>query len=324
MTWRRSSTACRATSAFYADLPTLRISTGWTSPGDLKTDGFAEQSWPSDPVSVVRTRQRNRCGLITSQQPGPRARRPEIRAGTADGRPPARFTVWRPGPRRRAAAAPAIAGRGGGGRHLARVVTEYPGRVPQRPPGPAKAIGAEVRRGTYDVVVDGERAGSVEMNHTIEIPVEPGRHTLQVRNGRNSSSTQTFDAAEEEIVAFRCTGNRPSTRRLILDRQRDQDWDCNQASLDEAAGRRGRLQAAGALTAQRRDLVRRWPPSGPHWPAILTCQPRSVWPKTAAARLPASSAPSWDCGKRRRQRTEASQSPVSRRAAVCARYGRSS
>jgi hypothetical protein len=71
-----------------------------------------------------------------------------------------------------------------------------------------KAIGAEVRRGTYDVVVDGERIGSVEMNHTIEIPVEPGRHTLQVRNGRNSSSTQTFDAAEEEIVAFRCTGKR--------------------------------------------------------------------------------------------------------------------
>ena len=71
-----------------------------------------------------------------------------------------------------------------------------------------KAIGAEVRRGPYDVVVDGERAGSVEMNHTIEIPVEPGRHTLQVRNGRNSSSTQTFEAAGEEIVSFRCTGKR--------------------------------------------------------------------------------------------------------------------
>jgi hypothetical protein len=71
-----------------------------------------------------------------------------------------------------------------------------------------KAIGAEVRRGTYDVVVDGERAGSVDMNDTIEIPVEPGRHTLQVRNGRNSSSTETFDAAEGEIVAFRCTGKR--------------------------------------------------------------------------------------------------------------------
>jgi hypothetical protein len=71
-----------------------------------------------------------------------------------------------------------------------------------------KAIGAEVRRGTYDVVVDGERIGSVEMNNTIELSVEPGRHTLQVRNGRNLSSTQTFDAAEGEIVAFRCTGKR--------------------------------------------------------------------------------------------------------------------
>src|ERR1700730_9212206 len=72
--------------------------------------------------------------------------------------------------------------------------------------GAHKAIGAEVRRGTYDVVVDGERVGSVEMNDTIEIPVEPGRHTLQVRDGRKSSSTETFDAAEGEIVAFRCTG----------------------------------------------------------------------------------------------------------------------
>ena len=71
-----------------------------------------------------------------------------------------------------------------------------------------KAIGAEVRRRPYDVVVDGERVGSVEMNRTIEIPVQPGRHTLQVRSGRDSSSTETFDAAEDEIVAFRCTGKR--------------------------------------------------------------------------------------------------------------------
>ncbi len=69
-----------------------------------------------------------------------------------------------------------------------------------------KAIGAEIRRGTYDVLVDGERVGSVEMNDTYETPVEPGRHTLQVRNGRNSSRTKTFDAAEGEPIAFRCTG----------------------------------------------------------------------------------------------------------------------
>jgi hypothetical protein len=69
-----------------------------------------------------------------------------------------------------------------------------------------KAIGAEVRRGTYDIVVDGQPVGSIEMNDTFEIPIEPGRHTLQVRSGRNSSRTQTFDAAESQTVAFRCTG----------------------------------------------------------------------------------------------------------------------
>jgi hypothetical protein len=71
-----------------------------------------------------------------------------------------------------------------------------------------KAMGAEVRRGAYDVVADGDRVGSVEMNGSIEIPIEPGRHTLQVRDGRKSSSTETFDAAEGEILAFRCTGKR--------------------------------------------------------------------------------------------------------------------
>ena len=52
------------------------------------------------------------------------------------------------------------------------------------------SIGAEVRRRTYDVVVDGEQVGAVDMNDTIEIPLEPGRHSLQVRDGRKSSSTR--------------------------------------------------------------------------------------------------------------------------------------
>ena len=67
-----------------------------------------------------------------------------------------------------------------------------------------KTIGAEVRRGAYDVLVDGRRAGSVEMNETIETPVEPGRHTLQLRYGRYSSRIAAFDAAEGQVVAFRC------------------------------------------------------------------------------------------------------------------------
>jgi hypothetical protein len=71
-----------------------------------------------------------------------------------------------------------------------------------------KSIGVEVRRGTYEIVVDGERAGSVEMNKTAEIPVEAGRHTVQVRNGRNASRPQTFAANDGETIAFRCTGKR--------------------------------------------------------------------------------------------------------------------
>jgi len=69
-----------------------------------------------------------------------------------------------------------------------------------------KSIGVEVRRGPYDVVVDGHSAGSLEMNRTLEIPVEAGRHTVQIRSGRKSSRTQTFVAAENQTVAYRCTG----------------------------------------------------------------------------------------------------------------------
>ena len=69
-----------------------------------------------------------------------------------------------------------------------------------------KAIGAEVRRGAYDVLLDGARVGSVEMNETFTTPIEAGQHTVQVRSGRNSSPTKDFDAADGEVVAFRCTG----------------------------------------------------------------------------------------------------------------------
>jgi len=71
-----------------------------------------------------------------------------------------------------------------------------------------KAIGVEVRRGAFDVVVDGGRVGSLEMNDTIEIPIDAGHHVLQVCSGRNMSRTLTFDAAAGQVVAFRCTGKR--------------------------------------------------------------------------------------------------------------------
>jgi hypothetical protein len=69
-----------------------------------------------------------------------------------------------------------------------------------------RTVGVEIRRGTYVVVVDGSPAGSLELNETIDMPVEPGHHTVQVRSGRNASPTKTFDAAEGETIAFRCGG----------------------------------------------------------------------------------------------------------------------
>jgi len=69
-----------------------------------------------------------------------------------------------------------------------------------------QAIGVEIRRGTYEVVLDGERVGSVELDGMFETPVDSGRHTLKIRSGRNSSRTKTFDAAEGDIVSFRCRG----------------------------------------------------------------------------------------------------------------------
>jgi len=70
------------------------------------------------------------------------------------------------------------------------------------------AIGAEVRRGPYEVLVDAKPVGSVEMNETTEFPVETGHHALQIRGGRNSSRPQTFDVAKDRVIAFRCTGKR--------------------------------------------------------------------------------------------------------------------
>lgn len=71
-----------------------------------------------------------------------------------------------------------------------------------------KTIGVEVRRGLYDAIVDGKHAMNLEMNQTIDIPVEPGHHTLQVRNGRNSSGIKDFDVVDGQTTTFRCGGKR--------------------------------------------------------------------------------------------------------------------
>ena len=71
-----------------------------------------------------------------------------------------------------------------------------------------KAIGAEVRRDPYDIVVDGELVGSVPMNGTFELTLAAGRHSLQLRSGRKSSRDENFDSVDGDLIAYRCTGKR--------------------------------------------------------------------------------------------------------------------
>jgi hypothetical protein len=121
------------------------------------------------------------------------------------GREPPRFSTG-------ALGYPEARGQGDGGWHNERTgrsaVTEKSLNMSATLKLTHKAIGAEVRRAAYDIVVDGRIAGSLEMNAAIETPVEPGPHTVQVRNGRNSSRTESFVAVDSETVAFRCTGKR--------------------------------------------------------------------------------------------------------------------
>ncbi len=69
-----------------------------------------------------------------------------------------------------------------------------------------QGFGMELRRGTFNIEVDGEHVGSIEWHGEVEIPVEPGSHSLRLRAGRFSSRPHAFNARDESIVSFRCHG----------------------------------------------------------------------------------------------------------------------
>lgn len=64
----------------------------------------------------------------------------------------------------------------------------------------------ELRRGTFHVLLDGNDVGSIEWKQTVEVPLEPGHHTLQLKAGRYTSPKHSFDTTDGEIVRFRCHG----------------------------------------------------------------------------------------------------------------------
>lgn len=64
----------------------------------------------------------------------------------------------------------------------------------------------ELRRGVFDVAVDGKTVGSIKTHDTVEVPLDPGEHTLQLRHGRYKSRAESFDATDGEVASFRCHG----------------------------------------------------------------------------------------------------------------------
>jgi hypothetical protein len=69
-----------------------------------------------------------------------------------------------------------------------------------------EGIGLELWRGKYDVAVDGQTRGSLELHDAFEEQVEPGQHTLRIQRGRYSSPTRSFDVSDGDTANFRCHG----------------------------------------------------------------------------------------------------------------------
>jgi hypothetical protein len=66
--------------------------------------------------------------------------------------------------------------------------------------------GLELRRGTFDISVDGTSESAIEWHETVEMRLDPGHHVLRIRAGRYSSPDRSFEAADDEVVNFRCHG----------------------------------------------------------------------------------------------------------------------
>ena len=69
-----------------------------------------------------------------------------------------------------------------------------------------EGTGIELRRGRFEIQLDGSSVGSITRHETVVSPVEPGHHILRIRRGRYSSRDRSFDVADGEVIRFRCHG----------------------------------------------------------------------------------------------------------------------
>lgn len=67
-------------------------------------------------------------------------------------------------------------------------------------------FGNELRRGQFDITLDGNNVGALEGHETVETKLQPGHHALQINSGRYTSRNRPFVVADGEVVNFRCHG----------------------------------------------------------------------------------------------------------------------
>ncbi|MCW2753804.1 MAG: type transporter [Marmoricola sp.] len=67
-------------------------------------------------------------------------------------------------------------------------------------------FGIELRRGRFDITVDGTSIGGIDNHETVETNLEPGHHSLRLNSGRYTSRNRVFDVAGGEVLNFRCHG----------------------------------------------------------------------------------------------------------------------
>lgn len=69
-----------------------------------------------------------------------------------------------------------------------------------------EGFGVELRRGQFEVWVDGNTVGTIDYAGTFVTQVPPGQHSLRIHRGRYSSLSHSFDSIDGEVIAFRCHG----------------------------------------------------------------------------------------------------------------------
>ncbi|MGA2804747.1 MAG: hypothetical protein ABSF89_10200 [Acidimicrobiales bacterium] len=58
----------------------------------------------------------------------------------------------------------------------------------------------------WPIEIDKKIIGSIGHGETVDLNIEPGRHTLRLGSKRHLSSERTFEVADGEVVNFRCRG----------------------------------------------------------------------------------------------------------------------